>query len=127
MVHHVTTLKFDETVRLDPDKLGTLYCQLGEAGAESVVCRAMEELSGRLQQLRRIHAAGKLEEMARVARGLVGIADQIGMTKLATIAGHVAACATQNDTAAVAATLERLERVSDQSLNAIWDLQGLSG
>ena len=40
MVVDVVELTPDETVRLDPSRLGDLYLQLGEAGAEDVVCRA---------------------------------------------------------------------------------------
>ena len=127
MNQHVTALSFDEAVRLDPDKLGALYFQLGETGAANVVHRAMEELSSRLLELRKAKSAKSHDSVARIARGLVGIADQIGMTKLARIAGDVARCAGRQDEAALAATLERLERVSDESLNAIWDIQGVGG
>ena len=34
-----------ENVIVDQDRLGALYAQLGEAGAEDVVCRALEELA----------------------------------------------------------------------------------
>ena len=43
----IVTLEQTETVRLDRDRLGALYRQLGEDGAEDVVCRAIEELATR--------------------------------------------------------------------------------
>lgn len=36
-----------EQVSMDHDRLGALYVQLGEAAAEDVVCRALEELAQR--------------------------------------------------------------------------------
>jgi hypothetical protein len=47
-VEQVTLLKQDERVRLDPQRLDTLFDQLGETGAEDIVCRALEELAARL-------------------------------------------------------------------------------
>ena len=44
-MEHVLKLRISETVHVDQDKLGALYTQLGEASAEDVVCRAMEELA----------------------------------------------------------------------------------
>ena len=40
VVVQVTRLPLGEAVRLDPDRLGALYRQLGATAAEDVVCRA---------------------------------------------------------------------------------------
>ena len=118
-------LQLDEAVRLDPDKLGTLYYQLGESGAETVVCRAMEELAVRLHELSRLLDDDEIERLGKVARSLVGIAEQIGMTKLARVAHDVAQCANSGDRPALSATLARLQRIGDRSMRAIWDLQDM--
>ncbi|MEL6519533.1 MAG: hypothetical protein AAFQ66_01120 [Pseudomonadota bacterium] len=120
------SIPMDETVRLDPDKLGALYFQLGETGAETVVCRAMEELAIRLKELSNLMAGDDFERMAKISRSLVGIAEQIGMTTLARVARDVSLCASRRDGPALAATLARLERIGDRSLTAIWDLQDLT-
>ncbi|MBM7067149.1 hypothetical protein [Actibacterium sp. 188UL27-1] len=119
-------LPLDETVRLDPDKLGTLYYQLGEAGAETVVCRAMEELAIRLHDLPRLLAEGDIDRLGKVARSLVGIAEQIGMMTLARVALDVSRCAGRGDDPALGATLARLQRIGDRSLTAIWDMQDMT-
>ena len=44
-----------EQVYVDQERLGLLYTQLGEVGAEDVVCRAMEELALGLSHCKRLH------------------------------------------------------------------------
>ena len=44
-----------EQVYVDQERLGLLYTQLGEVGAEDVVCRAMEELALRLSHCKKLH------------------------------------------------------------------------
>lgn len=119
---HFATLIHNEPVRLDPDSLESLYAELGPAGAENVVCRAMEELALRLADLTTLHHAGELAELARVARSLVAISKQVGLSDFARVAKDVAKCAERQDPIALGATLCRLERVGDRSLTAVWDL-----
>ena len=45
---YVLQMRPVEQVRVDQERLGILYDQLGESGAEDVVCRAMEELALRM-------------------------------------------------------------------------------
>lgn len=118
-----STLIHEEPIRLDPDSLESLYAQLGPAGAENVVCRAMEELALRLADLATLHRAGRLPELSRVARSLIAIAEQVGLEGFARVAGDVAQCANAADTVALGATICRLERIGDRSLTAVWDMQ----
>jgi len=85
----VSVLDVVDDIRLDPDRLGHLYYQLGEQGAEDVVCRAMEELAVRLADLDTLYRERKLEKVARLSRSLIAIAEQIGMIGLARVAGDV--------------------------------------
>lgn len=118
-----STLQHKEQVRLDPDNLDSLYAELGPAGAEAIVCRAMEELAQRLADLGALHMAGDLVRMARVARSMVAISEQVGLASFARVSGDVARCAQADDPVALVATLRRLERIGDRSLTAIWDLK----
>jgi len=122
----VITLVQNENVRLDPDQLGNLYQQLGEAGAEDVVCRAIEELAVRLSHCERLWRQQDRDKLRKCARSLVAIADQIGMTTLARVAGDVTHAVDASDSAAIGATLYRLLRIGESSLMAVWDLQDLS-
>ncbi|MFX0544875.1 hypothetical protein ACEWPL_004955 [Roseovarius sp. S1116L3] len=119
-------LQQKEVVRLNASRLEELYSQLGEAGAEDVVCRALEELAVRLSHTERCHRDGRLAEMRKSARSLVAIADQIGMQALSRVAADVTRALDSDDLVAVAATLSRLLRIGDSSLTEVWEMQDLS-
>ncbi|WP_193079643.1 hypothetical protein [Pseudooceanicola spongiae] len=125
-MEHVLVLAQQEVVRLDPDRLEALYLQLGESGAEDVVCRAMEEVAVRLSHTERLYRQDRMGDMRKSARSLVAIADQIGMNALARVSGDVTRCIDTGDPVALAATLARLLRVGERSLTAVWDLQDVT-
>lgn len=126
MVEQISTLVLAEPIRLDPDRISELYCQLNEAAAEDVICRAIEELAVRLTYCNRLWQLNEREELRKSARSLIAIAEQIGMTMLARVAGDVTRAIDADDTVAEAATLSRLIRIGERSLTAVWDLQDLS-
>ncbi|MEI4196337.1 hypothetical protein [Roseovarius sp. E0-M6] len=125
-MEQVTMLKQNEVVHLDSDQLEKLFEQLGEAGAEDVVCRALEELAVRLTHAERCWREGGHGDMRKSTRSLVAIAEQIGMNTLARVAMDVIVCVDRGDQIAVAATLTRLIRIGERSLSEIWDLQDLT-
>jgi hypothetical protein len=125
-MNHVLKIGLKEKVQVDQDQLVALYAELGEAGAEDVVCRAMEELALRLSHCNRLHVSGNTGDLRKCARSLIAIAEQIGMHKLARVAQNVIFAIDSEDAVAIAATLARLLRVGEQSLTAIWDLQDLT-
>ncbi|MGZ2255830.1 hypothetical protein [Roseobacter sp. A03A-229] len=122
----VLKIGLKETVHVDQDRLAALYAELGEAGAEDVVCRAMEEMALRLSHCSRLHTASNMDELRKCARSLIAIGDQIGMHALTRVAGDVICAIDARDGPAVAATLARLIRIGEQSLTAIWDLQDIT-
>ena len=125
-MNHVLKNRLMETVHVDQDRLGALIAELGEAAAEDVVCRAMEELAIRLAHCSRLHAAENWPELRKCARSLIAISDQIGMRVLARVAQDVITCVDADDPVAISATLARLLRIGEQSLTAIWDLQDIT-
>ena len=126
VVEKVITLVQRETVRLDPDPLGNLYDQLGDSGAEDVVCRAIEELALRLSRCELMWRQRDWLGLRKAARSLVAIAEQVGMTALTRVAGDVSEAVDAGDHVAASATLFRLIRVGEQSLVAVWDQRHLS-
>ena len=126
VVANILTVMQAENVRLDPDKLGELYAQLGEAGAEDVVCRAMEELALRMSHCDRLYQASNWLELRKNCRSLIAIAEQVGLQKLANVAGDVICAIDQNSHVAIGATLTRLIRIGERSLTAIWDTQDVT-
>ncbi len=123
----VCMLKHEDDVKFNPERLDQIFLQLGDQGALNVVCRAVEELAERLSVLETEFSQGRLINVRKIAKGLVGIADQIGMQGLAQVAGDVRQCVERQDSVALAATVSRLLRIGDISLSAVWDLQDLSG
>jgi hypothetical protein len=119
-------LKQDEMVRLNANRLDELYAQLGESGAEDVVCRALEELAVRLSHTERCHREQQLADMRKSARSLVAISEQIGMQMLSRVAADVTHCVDACDPVATAATLSRLLRIGERSLSEVWEMQDLS-
>jgi hypothetical protein len=126
VVDDVILLAPGESVRLDQDRLGGLYTQLGEAGAEDVICRAVEELAVRLSHSERLWRAGNWNQLRKSTRSLVAIADQVGMCQLARAARGVTRAIDADDPVAVSSTLARLLRIGEKSLTAVWDLRDLS-
>ncbi len=119
-------LQVSEPIQLDQIRLGTLYNQLGEVAAESVVCRAMEELASRLAQCDTFWRANNLVQLRKHARSLIAISDQIGMDRLASVAGDVTASIDAEDDVAISATLTRMLRIGERSLSAIWAMENMS-
>ncbi len=122
----IITLEHKETVRLDPDRLNGLYRQLGEKNALDVLCRTVEELAVRLSNCERFWRQRDWAGLRKCSRSLVAIAEQIGMTALARVAGDVARNVDADDAVATGATLSRLILVGEKSLTVIWDQQDLS-
>lgn len=125
-MNSVTHLRPAEAVQVDHDRLGALYSEMGHAGAEDVVCRAMEELALRMAHCDRLFRSGDLTELRKSSRSLIAIAEQVGMHVLARVARDVTACVDSGDNVALSATLGRLMRTGEGSLTAIWDLQDLT-
>jgi hypothetical protein len=125
-MENVLVMKPKDGARVDQEKLTSLYLQLGEAAAEDVICRAMEELAVRLSHCEQLYRDGKSDALRKSARSLRAIADQIGMGHLAQVALDVTRTIDDGDRTAQAATLSRLLRIGEKSLTAIWDLQDLS-
>ena len=126
VVENILRLEHKETVRLDPDRLSGLYRQLGDKNALDVLCRTVEELAVRLSNCERHWRQRDWQALRKCSKSLVAIADQIGMTALARVAGDVTGTVDAGDAVAAGATLGRLIRVGERSLTAIWDQQDLS-
>lgn len=125
-MEYITTILPHEHVRLDQQRLETLYVKLGESGADDVLCRAMEEMAIRFKQCEKMYRAGSSKELRKSVHSLIAIADQIGMQTLARVAQDVTFCIDSGDWVALGATFSRLMRSGDQSLTAIWDMQDLT-
>lgn len=115
-----------EQVAVDRERLGLIYTQLGEVGAEDVVCRAMEELALRMAHCDRLYRTRDRAGLRKAVHALVAIADQIGMGVVSQVAQDVILCIDRDEEIALAATLSRLIRVGERSLSAIWEIQDIT-
>ena len=122
VLEQVKLIAPNEHVRLDQDRLEALYQELGDTNAEDVVCRAMEELAVRLSYAEKLARKREYEDLQKVVHSLVGISEQIGMNTLSRVAQDVCKCIDAGDHVALGATLSRLIRIGERSLNAIWEL-----
>jgi hypothetical protein len=123
----VTNLPLGEPARFNPGQLELLCERLGEHRAEAEVAYALERIAKRLAQ---IGCASQRADPKVFETGLAALVEDarlIGMATLAQAGRHVLDCLESGDQIALAATLARLERVGDRSIDAIWDLEDLSG
>lgn len=123
---NVVKIQLSEKILLDQTRLDALYAQLGAVGADTVVCRAMEELAVRMTECEAFWRSASHAQLRKHARSLIAISDQIGMYLLAQVAADVTAGIDAQDDVAVAATLSRMLRIGERSLSAIWAMEDLS-
>lgn len=123
----VQGLHIRETVTVDHDRLSGLVDHLGHARAQDVLRRAMGELSERLALIGAAYRAGDRAELLQRVRGLGGIAEQIGMGTLSRVARDVMATAEADDNVALGATVARLGRLGEMSMDAVCELNLMRG
>ncbi len=123
----VTMLRMEEPARFNPDRLEQLCAEIGERRAEREVALALEAISADLQNLSGVDASQTPEALSAPVRSIVTAAEMIGMASLARVGWDVLACLERGDPVSLAATHSRLARVGERSINAIWDLEDLSG
>lgn len=109
--------------RQDSVLLAQAFAHRSQREAEEILCGILEGIAEWLDQLQQGLVAGNHAVMAKPARRIALVAGQIGLTDVATAAGHVAACARSQDAHALAATLGRLERAFDIAVTEVWDFR----
>lgn len=119
----VTVLHCPDKLALDPAPLAKIYAQMGEAEAEDMVCRALENIAQRLDRLQDARRANAFDQMENPARRVAVVAKQIGLTEVAQAGYFVADCARSMDGVALGATLARLERAFDTAVSQVWNFR----
>ena len=122
----IVKLIHKESVRLDRAQYEALYIKLGPACADKEVNQTLEELAIGLANIQKAHRNAQFDLLHNEVRKLIAIANKVGMTSLGRIARDVLELSKGNDVVAFSATLDRLSRVGERSLIAIWDIQDLS-
>jgi DhnA family fructose-bisphosphate aldolase class Ia len=111
-----------EMIFVDAGHLVDLARDKGVPRAEFIAFAALEEIVERLTAVEAAWRAGEFQRLAKVARSVVGMSEQLGMQTVALVAARVAAVAETSDQAALAALVARLVRVGEGSLAAFGDL-----
>ncbi|SDW74681.1 hypothetical protein [Litoreibacter albidus] len=123
----VVKLELREPVRVDPDRLVELCVAMGEMRAEVLITTTMEDLAKGMVEVEDAYLSHDMVTLVHRADALVATANKIGMTTFSRVADDVAVCARDCGGVALAATLNRLRRIADRSLSAVWDMQDLPG
>lgn len=113
----------DEPLHLDPERMAGFYVDLGEAQAQVAMARSMSALRRKLGRAAMHNANENWNSLARTARSIATIADPLGLSSLSAVARDVARTAEAEDHVALAATMARLERVSDRSFKMMSQMQ----
>ena len=108
---------------MDPAPLKTLFDALPDHEAEDIVCRALEDIASRLNKLQVARSAGAFAEIRAPADRVAAIANQIGLTEISCVAGHMARASEMNCGVALGATMARIERAFDAAVSQIWDFR----
>lgn len=116
-------LELRESVTVDPDRLVELCVSMGELKAEGMITTAVEELARGMVELDSAFLAQDLELMGKRTHVLAQTARHIGMVTFARVAEDVRYCAQVGQWVPLAATVMRLRRIADRSLNAVWEMQ----
>jgi len=105
-------------VHLDRARLAGLGRSMGREAAARVAERAIEDVAERICAIELAWRAGEFGRMAKTARALIAIAEQIGMIAVAEVSMDVCTSLENRDEAALAAIVSRLVRVGDLSLGS---------
>lgn len=122
----ISELEHSEQFRLDRERIIALGVSLGPVAAEEMVVGSMEEIAILLARLRTSIRDRDYTDLVAVASRMKKIAERIGLSKLERVAGDAVYLANTGDGTALAAVLERLYRLADQSLLAVWDATDVS-
>lgn len=114
-----------EMIYVDAGHLVGLARDRGAPRAELIAFSALEEIVERLTSVEAAWRSGEFRRLAKVARSIVGMSEQMGLQTVALVAGKVADVAETKDQAALAALVARLVRVGEGSLDAFGDLAHL--
>ena len=117
----IIALQPASAVQIDPDPVVRLYSRMPEWEVEAMLCRALEDIAVRLNQLQTVRSTGEFAGIVQPAKRLSSVAAPIGLVEVACAAGHVSSAARQGDPVAVEAVLDRLERAFDAAIVQIWD------
>lgn len=121
----VSRLMHSEVAQFDADRTTVLMAEFGEAGAERMIGRSLEDIAVRLNTVERAQREGNFEKARAAAREMALIADYAGFASLARVAKDAMRVIECGDPAARGAVLSRLVRVGESTLMPACDMRGM--
>ena len=116
----VARLRFRDHIGFDPEPMRALYRRFSPQEAEERVCLALEEIARCLERASAAHLASDFERLAEIAAEIETTARLIGVSCVARVASDVRTCALRGDDMGTAATMHRLDRITEPSLVEVW-------
>jgi len=114
-------LHWHAPAKLDAEPVKHLVATKGRVETDELICRVLEDIAYRLDNLQTAQRGHDFDQIAKPARRIKHVAAQIGLTDVCLVAGSVADAADQSDGVALSATLARLERGFDVAVTEIWN------
>jgi hypothetical protein len=112
----IVSLRHTEAPAVQTEALYSLQASLGPDESRDVIERAVFELSDRLWLMQKALHDNEMDEVQRIARSLVAISAQMGLTEFSLVASDLATCIARSDIASINAVAARLIRVGESSL-----------
>ncbi len=123
----VIRLQPADPIDVDLDRLESLMEELGRDACAETMERTVKDLRADLYALHQAHAERELDLVATLSRTLSEAAGRIGLASVGNAARAVASACGSNDPVAIGATVARLGRISQRSLNALEHPEHLEG
>ena len=122
----LAVLRHDEGIRVDAERLVSLYAGRSKREAEEVLQRGIEDIAARLTEMQRHFDAADWPALIRSARFAARMAEPLGMASFSLVAQDLVRSTVAVDAPARAATMARLRRIADRSVTAIRDLRDMT-
>ncbi|WP_414898891.1 hypothetical protein [Rhodovulum sp. YEN HP10] len=126
-VSNVVTMRQEEPLRLDSERLADMFVDLGEVRASHLIVLSIDRLETLIEGLDL--AVGQIcpKDCIDLTGQIRALGDTMGMISLSSAARNVARAAQSGDPVAIDATLARLKRVAVRSFRLAEALQHRSG
>ncbi|MBL3579076.1 hypothetical protein JMJ92_13060 [Rhodovulum visakhapatnamense] len=124
---NVVTMRQDEPLRLDSERLADMFVDLGEVRASHLIVLSIDRLESLIDGLHLAASQIRPGDCVELTGQIRALGDAMGMISLSSAARNVSRASQSGDQVAVAATLARLKRVAVRSFRLAEELQHRSG
>lgn len=125
-MRNLAVLRHDEGIRVDAERLVTIYAGRSKREAEEVLQRGIEDLAARVADMQRHFGETDWPALIRSARFAARMAEPLGMASFSLVAQDLIRATGAADGPARAATMARLLRIAERSATAIRDLRDMT-